>query len=317
MSFVARERGGPAMRAVVLLGLCVFVLWSAAPVVWLLLSSMLQQKALIAQPPDLSPANFTLDNFVTVLSDAAALGRGMLNSLVVALFSTAVSLSLGAPAAYALARLPVPRANALSFLILATQMLPGIAIAIPLFIAISRLGLIDFVLSLGFVYLSFNLPVVVGSCGASSWGFHPGSRRRPPSMAPRVATFWHIVLPISVPPLAAAAVFAFIEAWNEFFFALDPDASAGPDRTARDRSVRRPLANGLRTNDGRGGDQRHASDPPRYRFPRSHRARLRRRHNEGLTVTPVELRNVSKALATTPFAATSISPSAMASSSPC
>ena len=221
MSFVARERGGPAMRAVVLVGLCVFVLWSAAPIVWLLLSSMLQQKALIAQPPDLSPANFTLDNFVTVLSDAAALGRGMLNSLVVAPFSTAVSLSLGAPAAYALARLSVPRANALSFLILATQMLPGIAIAIPLFIAISRLGLIDFVLSLGFVYLSFNLPVVVWILRGFFMGIPPGIEKAAAvDGAGAFATFWHIVLPISVPPLAAAAVFAFIEAWDEFFFAL-------------------------------------------------------------------------------------------------
>jgi len=70
------------MRAAVFVGLCVFVLWSAAPVVWLVLSSVLQQKALIAQPPDLSPVNFTLDNFLTVLSSAAALGRGIDNRLV-------------------------------------------------------------------------------------------------------------------------------------------------------------------------------------------------------------------------------------------
>jgi multiple sugar transport system permease protein len=209
------------MRAAVFVGLCVFVLWSAAPVVWLVLSSVLQQKALIAQPPDLSPVNFTLDNFLTVLSSAAALGRGMVNSLIVSVFSTAVSLALGAPAAYALARLPVPRANALSFLILATQMLPGIAIAIPLFIAISRLGLIDPVLSLGFVYLSFNLPVVVWILRGFFIGIPTGIERAAAVDGAGVfATFWHIVLPISIPPLAAAAVFAFIEAWNEFFFAL-------------------------------------------------------------------------------------------------
>ena len=55
------------MRAAVVRRPRVFVLWSAAPVVWLVLSSVLQQKALIAQPPDLSPVNFTLDNFVTVI----------------------------------------------------------------------------------------------------------------------------------------------------------------------------------------------------------------------------------------------------------
>jgi len=221
MSFARRQRGGPLVRSFIGVGLAVFVLWSAAPVVWLILSSLLEQQALISQPPDVSPESFTLDNFVQVLSAAAALGRGIVNSFIVALFSTAVALALGAPAAYALARLPVPRANGIAFLILATQMLPGIAIAIPLFIAISRLGLIDSVFSLGFVYLSFNLPIVVWILRGFFQGIPVGIERAAAvDGAGVVATFWHIVLPISIPPLAAAAVFAFVEAWNEFFFAL-------------------------------------------------------------------------------------------------
>jgi multiple sugar transport system permease protein len=221
MSFARRQHGGPLRRGFIGLGLTVFVFWSAAPVVWLLLSSLLEQQALISQPPDVSFAAFTLDNFVQVISAAAALGKGILNSLIVALFSTAVSLALGAPAAYALARLPVPRANNIAFLILATQMLPGIAIAIPLFIAISKLGLIDSVFSLGFVYLSFNLPIVVWILRGFFMGILVGIERAAAVDGAGVfATFWHIVLPISIPPLAAAAVFAFVEAWNEFFFAL-------------------------------------------------------------------------------------------------
>jgi len=221
MSFARRQQGGPLARTFIGLGLAVFVVWSTAPVVWLILSSLLEQQALISQPPDVSPASFTLDNFVQVLSAAAALGRGIVNSFIVALFSTAVALALGAPAAYALARLPVPRANGIAFLILATQMLPGIAIAIPLFIAISKLGLIDSVFSLGFVYLSFNLPIVVWILRGFFQGIPVGIERAAAvDGAGVIATFWHIVLPISIPPLAAAAVFAFVEAWNEFFFAL-------------------------------------------------------------------------------------------------
>jgi multiple sugar transport system permease protein len=221
MSFARRQQGGPVVRAFIGLGLAVFVVWSAAPVVWLILSSLLEQQALISQPPDVSPATFTFDNFVQVISAAAALGRGIVNSAIVALFSTAVALALGAPAAYALARLPVPRANGIAFLILATQMLPGIAIAIPLFIAISRLGMIDNVLSLGVVYLSFNLPIVVWILRGFFQGIPIGIERAAAiDGAGVMATFWHIVLPISIPPMAAAAVFAFVEAWNEFFFAL-------------------------------------------------------------------------------------------------
>lgn len=221
MSYTRLQEGGPLRKAVILVGLVLFTLWSAAPILWLILSSLLQQKALISQPPDLSPGNFTLANFSTVLASAAALGRGIGNSLIVSLFSTALALILGAPAAYALARLPVPRANGIAFLILATQMLPGIAIAIPLFIVISKLGLIDNVLSLGVVYLSFNLPIVIWILRGFFLGIPAGIENAAAvDGAGTFATFWHIVLPISLPPLSAAAVFAFVEAWNEFFFAL-------------------------------------------------------------------------------------------------
>lgn len=221
MSFARLQHGGPFRRVGILAGLAVFVLWSAGPVLWLLISSLLQQKALIQQPPDLAPQNFTLDNFTTVIGAAAALGRGILNSLIVSTFSTAVALALGAPAAYALARLPVPRASGIAFLILATQMLPGIAIAIPLFIAISKLGLIDNVLSLGVVYLSFNLPIVIWILRGFFAGIPVGIEKAAAvDGAGIVATYWYIILPISLPPLSAAAVFSFVEAWNEFFFAL-------------------------------------------------------------------------------------------------
>lgn len=221
MSFVRLREGGRLRKTVILVGLALFTFWSAAPILWLIISSLLEQKALIAQPPDLSPQNFTFENFSTVLAAAAALGRGIANSLIVSLFSTALALVLGAPAAYALARLPVPRANSIAFLILATQMLPGIAIAIPLFIVISKLGLIDNVLSLGIVYLSFNLPIVIWILRGFFLGIPSGIEKAAAVDGAGIfATFWYIVLPISLPPLSAAAVFAFVEAWNEFFFAL-------------------------------------------------------------------------------------------------
>ncbi|MDQ0468027.1 carbohydrate ABC transporter permease [Labrys wisconsinensis] len=221
MSFARHRRGGPWTRLAAIAGLTLFVAWSAAPVLWLVLSSLLDQRALIARPPDLSVGNYTLDNFAAVAASASALGRGILNSLIVSLFSTALALALGAPAAYALARLAVPRAGLIAFLVLATQMLPGIAIAIPLFLVISQLGLIDDVLTLGVVYLSFNLPIVIWILRGFFLGIPPGLERAAAiDGAGVVRTFWHIVLPISVPPLGAAAVFAFVEAWNEFFFAL-------------------------------------------------------------------------------------------------
>jgi multiple sugar transport system permease protein len=213
--------GARLADAGVLVGLIVFAVWSIAPMVWLVLSSLLPQLSLIAQPPQIGLTNWTLSNYLAVFGSAAALGQGIINSFVVASFTTAVALGLGAPAAYALARLSVPKSGAVVLLILATQMLPAIAVAIPLFVIISRLGLIDTRLSLIIVYLSFNLPIVIWILRGFFLGIPLGLERAAAvDGAGLIRTFWLIVLPISVPPLCAAAVFAFIESWNEFFFAL-------------------------------------------------------------------------------------------------
>ena len=145
----------------VVLALTVFVMIATGPFVWLILSSFLQQQALISSPPDLSPSSFTLANFREVLGSAAFLGKGLANSVIVAGFTTFLAILIGAPAAYALARLEVMNQDALLLLILAAQMFPAIVIVIPLFIAASKLGLIDTQFNLILVYLSFNLPVVI------------------------------------------------------------------------------------------------------------------------------------------------------------
>ena len=202
-------------------GLVAFVLWTLLPILWLVVSSLLRTKALTSRPPDLSLPSWTLGNYREVLSSGQALGPALLTSTIVSLGTTLIALALGAAAAYALARLSVPGGDRVALLVLATQMFPGIVIVIPLFIVMSRLGLIDTRLGLIVVYLSFVLPVVI-------WvlkGFFeaiPGELEKAAAVDGAGAwdTFRLVVLPISWPPLFAAAVFAFIEAWNEFLFAV-------------------------------------------------------------------------------------------------
>jgi len=208
-------------RGSILIGLAIFVLAATAPFAWLILSSFLEQQALISTPPDLSPASFTLDNYKEVFGSAAQLGRGLLNSVIVATFTTALALLLGAPAAYALARLGVPRADVFLLIILAAQMFPAIVIVIPLFIAAAKLGLIDTRLNLILIYLSFNLPIVIWVLRGFFVALPPGLERAARMDGATIfQTFRLVILPISLPPLFAAASFAFIEAWNEFFLAL-------------------------------------------------------------------------------------------------
>ncbi len=202
-------------------GLAAFTILALGPVLWGVVTSLLPLTALTSHPPDLNPLNITIENYILVLDSSRGLFSGLVNSFIIAFFTSAVGLVIGSSAAYALARLNMPGRNQILMMILATQMFPGIVIAIPLFLVMSRMGLVDTHFGLIAVYLSFILPIVI-------WilkGFFesiPTELERAAAVdgASPIQTFQFIVLPISLPPLFATGVFAFIESWNEFFFAI-------------------------------------------------------------------------------------------------
>lgn len=198
-----------------------FTFFALAPVLWAVVTSLLPLSALTSRPMDFNLLKATLENYRLVLDSSRSLFSGLVNSFIIALFTSAIGLTLGSMAAYSLARLKIPGSNRLLLIILATQMFPGIVIAIPLFLVMSRTGLVDSHLGLILVYLSFILPIVI-------WilkGFFESvplelERSAAVDGASPLATFRFIVLPISLPPLFATGVFSFIESWNEFFFAI-------------------------------------------------------------------------------------------------
>jgi multiple sugar transport system permease protein len=201
--------------------LAVFVCICLGPVLWAVITSFLPLSALTSTPPDLNPLNITLENYIKVFDTSRGLLSGLINSFIISIFTSAIALTLGAMAAYALARLNMPGSTPLLMVILATQMFPAIVIVIPLFLVMSRINLIDKHIGLIIVYLSFVLPIVI-------WilkGFFesiPQELERAAAVdgATPTQVFRHVILPISLPPLFATGVFAFIESWNEFFFAI-------------------------------------------------------------------------------------------------
>ena len=209
------------------LALALFVIWTLAPITWALITSLLPLRALTTTPPDLSLSNFTLENYIAVLSADRDLIGGLRNSAIVASTTALLALLVGSMAAYALARLRIPGGSKILMLILVTQMFPAMVIIIPLFIVLSRIGLTDTQLGLVIVYLSFVLPIVI-------WvlkGFFeavPRELERAAAVdgASTLEVYRLVILPISLPPLFATGVFAFIEAWNEFFFAVILTSSA-------------------------------------------------------------------------------------------
>jgi multiple sugar transport system permease protein len=147
--------------------------------------------------------------------------RSFGNSLIVSTISTALSLVIGVPAAYVLARWDFRGKRHVALWILVTRMAPPIAFTIPFYLAYRWLGLQDTVTGLVIVYLTFNLAVVI-------WMMQTFFEAIPTGLEEAAwidgagiwQTFLLVVLPLAAPGLTATAVLCFIFSWNDFFYAL-------------------------------------------------------------------------------------------------
>ena len=161
----------------------------------------------------------TLDNYRSLWT--GLFPGSFANSVVVSLAATALSLLLGVPAAYALSRWRFRARRSIALWILATRMAPPVAFTIPFFLAYRFLGLIDSLVGLVVIYLTFNLALVI-------WlmrNFFEGVPRALEEAAwIDGCGVWNgfrlIALPLAAPGLAATGVLCFILSWNDFFYAL-------------------------------------------------------------------------------------------------
>ena len=200
----------------------VALLATLAPVYWMITISFKREVDQFAFPPRWFSFTPTLEHYVDAFV-ARSFGQYLLNSLLVAAISTISALVLGTLAAYSLARFRLPGHldRKLELWILSTRMFPAIVTAVPLFLIMRDLHLVNTRLSLIIVYTSFNLPFVV-------WimrGFFAEVPRDLEEAAmidgdSRLGALRRIVLPLVTPGLAATAVFCLIVSWNEFLFAL-------------------------------------------------------------------------------------------------
>jgi multiple sugar transport system permease protein len=196
--------------------LALFALYIGLPPLWVLRTSFVPESA--AYGLAVMPA-FTLDNYVKLLVQDK-FWLAYLDSLVAATVSTLLALPLAAMAGYAFARYRTGGQWS-RFVILATQMLPPVAIILPVFTIFRMFDLTNSVTGLVIAYAALNLPFL-------TWILMSFFEGVPVELewaamvdgATVWRAFWKIVLPVSLPGLAAAAVLGFILAWNEFLFAL-------------------------------------------------------------------------------------------------
>ena len=200
------------MRLTIATGLLVLTLF---PVLWL------AQMSLRGGTDVLSVTTFrpTFANYIALWT--GPFPASFLHSLGASLGSTAFSLLVGVPAAYVLARWRFRGQAQLAMWILVTRMAPPIAFTIPFFLAYTWLGLMDTVVGLGIIYVTFNLALVI-------WTMKGFFDAVPRSLEEAAwidgcgvwGAFRAVALPLAAPGLAATGILCFILSWNDFFFAL-------------------------------------------------------------------------------------------------
>jgi multiple sugar transport system permease protein len=206
-------------RLIFSITLVIVLLFSTGPILWQALTSI-KPEAQIAILPPLLPRSTTLDHYASVLG-SGSLTKTIVNSGVVAVTSTALSLALGSLAAFGLAKLPMRFKRLVLFFVLSTSMFPPIATVSPLYLIIRSLGIRDTWWALIITYTSFSLPLSIWIL-TSFFDAIPDDIYRAARVdgCSHLQAFRKIMLPLAAPGLATAAILVFIYSWNEFLFAL-------------------------------------------------------------------------------------------------
>jgi len=191
------------------------------PIYWLIVTSLKPASELFRRPPTLLPLHVDWSAYIVNVIQNHDFLRYIGNSTQLGLGTALLSLILGTPAAYGLARLPLRGKSILLLVLLILQMFPGIMLAVPLYVMFSHLGLVNSLFAVSLAVTSRTLPFAIlvlrpffldlprdleeaaSIDGCTPWG-----------------TFLKILLPLSLPGLATVAAFNFLSGWSDFLFSL-------------------------------------------------------------------------------------------------
>lgn len=188
------------------------------PIYWIFITAMKPQEDVISYPPTFLPPSLTLEYFFEALDFRG--GEAFINSLIVGVAVTIISVVLGALSGYAFARYRIGGFH-LPFWILSIRMMPAVAAIIPLFLLFNSLGLKDTYVAVILTHLLIALPFAV-------WMMRGFFIELPTEVEEAALidgctqwqVFWRIALPMTAPGVAVTTLFCFIFSWNEFLFAF-------------------------------------------------------------------------------------------------
>jgi N,N'-diacetylchitobiose transport system permease protein len=210
---VGRSRAGTVAANLVGIGFAVVMIF---PVYWVINTAFKPAGEVLSFTPSFLPKHPTFDNFVSAIKAPLFL-QDLVNGLIVTLCAVAGALVVGFLAALAIARFKFFGRRPLILVILAVQLVPLLALLIPLFLMLQRADLTNSLIGVSLTYLVLILPYTVWTLR----GFISAIPRELDEAAlidgcNRFQTFWRIILPLTGPGLVATSVFGFIQAWNEF-----------------------------------------------------------------------------------------------------
>lgn len=235
----------PGRRTVLFIGSLIFSLYVLAPIAWLVSSSFQSEAEITSVPPHWIPEDPTIENFEAIFkssskvvtyetrkqgdtatggfipSTAVNLLPSMKNSFLVALAVVVLNLLVGVPAAYALAKIRFIGRSTSIYFMLSTRVIPDIALVVPFFLFVQKLGLMDNLFSLIITYLAITVPfsifILTGYFESLPDELDKAARVDGCS---RLQTLLLVYLPLALPSLVAVILFAFLTSWNEFLLAL-------------------------------------------------------------------------------------------------
>ncbi|TMM33511.1 MAG: carbohydrate ABC transporter permease [Actinobacteria bacterium] len=204
----------------VIAGLVVGALFAGLPVLWMLSTSFKANGEVFQTPPRLITKGFSFNAYQHILSDASQL-RFFLNSYIVALSVTALTLLVAILASYGFSRFNFPLKRSINAVIVSVQAVPPITLVIPYFGLVVALHLYNTYPGLILTHMVFTLPYAIIMTTAY---FNTLPRELDESVkvdgAGGWTALWRILVPISVPGLIAVGVYTFMISWNEYLFAL-------------------------------------------------------------------------------------------------
>jgi multiple sugar transport system permease protein len=213
------KRGMLISKIVTYIVLIAFSIYCVFPFLWMLVTSLKPTEQIRTSHPSFFINNPTFSHFENVLVNTKFL-TFFVNSLIVAITTTIISILVSIFAGYALSRFQrFKGVKVVNVTMLLSQMIPGVLLLIPLYILMQRFGLLDTYASMILAYSTFMVPL----CTFMLKGFFDSIPYELEEAAEvdgcaRVRIIFQIILPISIPSLVATALFAFVNAWNEFMF---------------------------------------------------------------------------------------------------